>query len=105
MAREDVLLDYATHELHEIEGLKIYGTSPQKIGVMSFNIDGLHHSDIAMILDQSGVAVRTGHHCCMPLMARFGIDGTIRASLGLYSNKDDIRQLMEGLRKAVDMLR
>ncbi len=103
-AREEVLLDYATHELLEIPGLKIYGTAPQKAGIVSFTVENMATADIAMILDQCGVAVRTGHHCCMPLMERFGIEGTVRASLGLYSNKNDINQLIEGLKKAKDML-
>ncbi|MDB2682995.1 cysteine desulfurase [Alphaproteobacteria bacterium] len=102
--REEALLDYATHELLKIDGLKIYGTALKKVGIMSFTIDGAHPSDVAMILDQCGVAVRSGHHCCMPLMERYGLDATIRASLGLYSNKDDINQLLEGLHKAKDML-
>ncbi|MFK7839141.1 MAG: aminotransferase class V-fold PLP-dependent enzyme [Bdellovibrionales bacterium] len=103
-AHEQELLTYATQRLSEIEGLKIYGQADDKAAIVSFTIDGLHISDIAMILDQCGVAVRTGHHCCMPLWQRFGIDGTIRASMGLYSNKSDIDQLYNGLVKAKDML-
>ncbi len=101
---EDALRDYGHERLSDIDGLAIYGTNPNKIGIFSFTIDGLHHSDIGMILDQCGVAVRAGHHCCMPLMQRFGVEGTIRASLGLYSNESDIDQLIEGLKKAKDML-
>lgn len=101
---EASLRDYGHKCLNEIEGLKLYGTNPNKTGIFSFTIDNLHHSDIGMILDQCGVAVRAGHHCCMPLMQSFGIEGTIRASLGLYSNKDDINQLVEALKKAKDML-
>ena len=103
-AHENALRDYGHQRLKEIDGLKLYGTHPDKIGIFSFTIDGLHHSDIGMILDQCGIAVRAGHHCCMPLMQRYGIEGTIRASLGLYSNEHDIDQLIDGLKKARDML-
>ena len=73
-------------------------------GIVSFTADWGHPSDIAMILDQCGVAVRTGHHCCMPLMQGFGVEGTVRASLGLYSNVDDIISLMNGVTKAHKLL-
>jgi len=87
-----------------IDGLNFYGTSQNKAGVVSFTADWAHASDIAMILDQQGVAVRTGHHCCMPLMERFDVDATVRASLGLYSNEADIDALVRGLKKAKEML-
>lgn len=102
-AQENALIEYAHKRLQEIEGLKLYGTAKDKIGVFSFTLDGAHTSDIGMILDQCGVAVRAGHHCCMPLMQRFGIDGTIRASLGLYSNESDIDQLIDGLKKVKEL--
>lgn len=102
-AHENELKEYGHQRLAEIEGLKLYGTCEDKIGIFSFTIDGLHHSDIGTILDQCGVAVRAGHHCCMPLMQRFGIEGTIRASLGLYSNKADIDQLIDGLHKTKEL--
>ena len=101
---EKGLLEVMVGELTSIDGLTFYGNAPNKVGVLSFNADWAHASDIAMILDQSGVAVRTGHHCCMPLMKRFGIDATVRASLGLYSNEEDITALVSGLRKAKEML-
>lgn len=103
-AHEKKLLDIMTRELNAIDGLTFYGTAQDKVGVVSFTTDWAHASDIAMILDQQGVAVRTGHHCCMPLMQRFGIDATVRASLGLYSNEDDIKALVQGLKKAKEML-
>ena len=103
-AYEDDLLQYMKQSLDKIEGLNFYGTSEDKVGLISFTADWAHISDIAMILDQCGVAVRTGHHCCMPLMERFGIDGTIRASLGLYNNETDIDALTNGLMKAKEML-
>lgn len=102
-AQENALIEYGHQQLEEIEGLKLYGTAKDKIGVFSFTLDGAHTSDIGMILDQCGVAVRAGHHCCMPLMQRFGIDGTIRASLGLYSNQADIDQLIDGLKKVKEL--
>jgi len=103
-AHEQELLAYGTQKLNSIDGLRIYGNAPEKAAILSFTIDGLHISDVAMILDQCGVAVRTGHHCCMPLWQRFGIDGTIRASMGLYTNKTDIDQLYDALVKAKEML-
>lgn len=96
---ETELAGYASKRLAEIKGLKLYGTAKHKAGIFSFTIDGAHPSDIGMVLDQCGVAVRAGHHCCMPLMARLSVDSTVRASLGLYSNKSDIDQLITGLEK------
>lgn len=98
------LFAYAMKKLEKIDGLKFYGMAKEKAGIVSFTADWGHPSDIAMILDQCGVAVRTGHHCCMPLMQRFGIEGTIRASLGLYSDESDIDALVEGLKKAKALL-
>ena len=107
-AHEAKLLTYMSTQLNEIDGLTIHGTHnnslENKAAVVSFTADWAHTSDIAMILDQCNVAVRTGHHCCMPLMHRFGIDGTIRASLGLYSNENDIDMLVGGINKAKEML-
>ncbi|MCB9984047.1 MAG: cysteine desulfurase [Rhodospirillales bacterium] len=102
-AYERALADYAAQALEEVKGIKLYnGSNTQSI--FPFTLEGAHPSDIGMILDQCGVAVRAGHHCCMPLMQRFGIEGTVRASLGLYSNRQDIDQLVKGLRKVKDML-
>jgi cysteine desulfurase / selenocysteine lyase len=98
------LLVYGTEKLATVPGLRMTGTAPDKAGVMAFTLDGLHHADVATILGQCGVAVRAGHHCCMPLMARLGLTGTIRASLGVYSTRDDIDQLVESLYKAKEML-
>lgn len=98
-AHENDLLGYATEKLKQIDGLTIHGTAPEKAGILSFTMKNIHPSDIGMVLDQCGVAVRAGHHCCMPLMARLGLDSTVRASLGLYSDKNDIIQLVEGLHK------
>ena len=103
-AHEKSLFEYAMKELAAIPGLTYYGTGPDKAGIISFRADWGHPSDIGMILDQCGVAVRTGHHCCQPLMQRFGVEATVRASLGLYSNKDDIDALVAGLNKARSLL-
>ena len=103
-AHEKNLLDILTRETAKIDGLKFYGKAQEKVGIVSFTADWAQSSDIAMILDKQGVAVRSGHHCCMPLMKSFGIDGTIRASLGLYSNENDINALVQGLKKAKELL-
>jgi cysteine desulfurase/selenocysteine lyase len=101
---EEALMNYGTKMLQEVEGIKIYGTSKHKTGVISFVADWGHCSDIGMILNEAGVAVRTGRHCCEPIMDRFDIQGTVRASFGLYSNKDDIDALISGLKTAKRLL-
>lgn len=101
---EKELFAYAMQEMAAVEGLTYYGTGPDKAGIISFSAAWGHPSDIGMILDQCGVAVRAGHHCCQPLMQRFGLDATVRASLGLYSHKDDIDALVAGLKKARELL-
>ncbi len=103
-AYEKELLDYAMTALNAVDGLTFYGQSQQKAGIISFTADWAHPSDIAMILDQQGVAIRTGHHCCMPLMERFGVDATARASFGLYTNRADIEAFVDALTKAKEML-
>lgn len=102
---EQALLSYATSRLMEIEGMRIYGTSPQKSGVISFVVEGVHPYDLGMLLDKMGVAVRTGHHCADPVMEHFGIPGTVRVSFGIYNTKEEIDQLMSALEKCVAMLR
>jgi cysteine desulfurase / selenocysteine lyase len=102
---EHQLMVYATQALLQIEGLKIYGTAKEKVSVISFNIEGLHHSDIGTLLDTFGIAVRTGHHCTQPLMKRLGVSGTVRASFALYNTQEEVDKLVEGLQKAVKMLR
>lgn len=101
---ENNLRDYAIGALEDIDGLRFYGTTKDKAGIMSFTCSWGHPSDIGMILDQCGVAVRTGHHCCQPLMDRFDIDATVRASLGLYSNQNDINALVDAIEKTKVML-
>ncbi|PZQ46560.1 MAG: cysteine desulfurase [Micavibrio aeruginosavorus] len=103
-AHEKELLDYAMQGLARIDGLTFYGATQDKAAILSFTANWAQSSDIAMILDKQGVAVRAGHHCCMPLMESLGIDGTIRASIGLYTNRNDIDSLVQGLRKAKEML-
>ena len=96
---EQNLLKYAMAKLSEIEGLDIIGTAPKKAAIISFTMHEAHPSDIAMVLDQMGIAIRTGHHCCMPLLARFHLDATARVTFGLYNTNEDIDALIEGLKK------
>jgi len=99
------LLEYANSQLLQFDGLKIIGKAKQKVSVVSFVFDGVHHQDLGVILDQQGIAVRTGHHCTQPLMQRFGILGTTRASFALYNTKDEIDMFVLALKKAIKMLR
>jgi len=98
-AHEHALLEEATARLAEVPGLRLIGTAPRKGAILSFVMDCAHPQDIGTVLDQEGVAVRTGHHCTMPLMQRFGIPATVRASLGIYNGSDDIIQLERALHK------
>lgn len=99
------LLNYATEKLSSIPGLKIIGTAKEKIGLISFLIDGLHPQDIGLLLDQYGIAIRTGHHCAQPLMNRYGIVGTCRASFSFYNTKEEIDQFVTTLVKVIQMLK
>lgn len=100
----ELLLD-ATAKLLQIPGLRIIGTAAEKAAVISFVVEGIHPFDIGTILDQQGIAVRTGHHCTQPLMERFGIPGTVRASFAFYNTHEEIDQLVTGLQKAIKMLK
>jgi len=102
--REDELLAYATKRIVEIENVRIIGQAENKAGVLSFFIDGFHPFDVGTILDQLGIAVRTGHHCTQPLMNFYKIPGTIRASFAFYNTKEEIDSLIQGLERAVAML-
>ena len=102
---ELALLNYATKQLEQIEGVRIIGTADQKASVISFLVDGTHPYDVGTILDQMGIAVRTGHHCTQPLMDNFKIPGTVRASFAFYNSFEDIDRLVEGLKRAVKMLK
>lgn len=102
---ENALLEYAQRQLLEIEGLKIYGEKAHRTGVVSFNLEGIGiSSDVGMILDKMGVAVRTGHHCTQPIMDFFDIAGTVRASFAVYNTFNEIDVLVEGVKKAKRML-
>ena len=101
---EDYLLDYATSKLKEIDGIKIYGESKTKVSVISFNIGEIHPYDIGSVIDNLGIAVRTGHHCAQPIMDYFDIPGTIRVSFSFYNTIDEINILIEALKRASKML-
>ncbi len=98
-AREQELLEYGTEELSAIEGLKIIGTAKDKASVLSFVFDDIHAHDVGTILDQQGIAIRTGHHCAQPTMRRFNVPATARASLSFYNSEEDIDRLVQGLHK------
>jgi cysteine desulfurase/selenocysteine lyase len=103
--REELLCEIATHKLLDIDGVKIYGPVTSKAAIISFTMEEAHAHDIGTILDYSGIAVRTGHHCCMPLMKRFGLSATTRVSFGLYNNEDDVDALIAGVHKVKEMFR
>lgn len=100
---EQKLLRYATEKLKEISGMKIYGESKNKSGVISFNIEGIHSFDLGTMLDKMGIAVRTGHHCADPVMQHFDIQGTVRMSFGIYSTKEDINAFIIALNKVISL--
>jgi len=103
-AHESALLQYATKKLLDIEEVRIIGTAKEKTGVISFLVGNIHPSDMGTILDKLGIAVRSGHHCAQPIMDRYGIPGTVRASFALYNTKEEIGVLIEGIKKAKKML-
>ncbi|MCE2616904.1 aminotransferase class V-fold PLP-dependent enzyme [Phocaeicola oris] len=102
-AHEKELTNYAMKRLKEIEGMRIYGESEQKSGVVSFLVGQIHHLDMGTLLDQLGIAVRTGHHCAQPLMIRYGIEGTVRASFGLYNTLAEVDALVDGIKRVMKM--
>ena len=101
---EDELLEYGTSGLLQVPGLKIVGTAAEKASVISFVVDKIHPQDLGILLDNNGIAVRTGHHCAQPLMDEFCIPGTVRASFAVYNTLHEIDELIAGLRKAIKML-
>ena len=103
-SHESALIEKAAAMLAELDGVTIYGP-PDRTGAISFNFEGVHHYDLGTLLDQMGLALRTGHHCCQPLMARFGVAGTLRASFALYNTEQEIDSLEAALKKALMMLR
>ena len=102
-AHEHEILEYATEVLGELEGVRIIGTASAKAGIVSFVVDGVHPHDVGTIVDQHGVAIRAGHHCAMPLMRRFKVPATTRASLAVYNTRADIDALVAGLRKVKEI--
>lgn len=102
---EDSLTSYAHQKLNDIGGLRIIGNAPEKVGVVSFTVDQLHHFDLGVMLDAKGIAVRTGHHCTQPLMECYGLEGTVRASFAVYNTTEEIDRLVEALGIIVDKLR
>lgn len=104
-AHENRLLDYTQSRMMEIPGMRIFGTAPHKSAVISFLVDGCHHYDMGMLLDQLGVAVRTGHHCAEPLMQALGIEGTVRASFAVYNTIEEADRFIDALNRVIPMLR
>jgi cysteine desulfurase/selenocysteine lyase len=105
-AHEHALLEHATQRLlAEIPGVRLIGTARDKASVLSFVLDGIHAHDLGTIVDREGVAIRTGHHCAMPVMERFGVAATARASFAFYNDRSDVDRLMAGLRRAVELFR
>jgi cysteine desulfurase/selenocysteine lyase len=102
---EHELLTYATSQLGSLKGIRLIGTAAQKVSIVSFAVEGIHHFDIGQMLDSRGIAVRTGHHCAQPLMDRLGIEGTVRASFAVYNSKREIDKLVEGLDRIINFLK
>jgi cysteine desulfurase/selenocysteine lyase len=96
-AHERELLQYATVRIQDVPGVRLIGTAPEKASIVSFVMDGVHPHDIGTIVDREGVAIRTGHHCAQPVMARFGVPATARASLAMYNTHEDVDQLVAAL--------
>ncbi len=101
---EHELLNHATSQLKNINGLRIFGEAPRKSGVISFNVEGIHPFDIGTLLDKMGIALRTGHHCADPLMKFFNIPGTVRISFGMYNTKEEIDHFMDALNRGMEIL-
>lgn len=104
-AHENELMRYTTAQMEQIEGMRIFGTSPHKSSVISFLVDGIHHYDMGMLLDKLGVAVRTGHHCAQPLMTSLGIEGTVRVSFAMYNTQAEADAFIAVLHRVVKMFR
>ncbi|MBS1920949.1 MAG: aminotransferase class V-fold PLP-dependent enzyme, partial [Bacteroidetes bacterium] len=102
---ESELLAYATEKLSAIRAVKLIGTAKEKVAVQSFIINGIHPFDIGQMLDARGIAVRTGHHCTQPLMERFRIEGTVRASFSVYNTKAEIDELTDGVNRIINFLK
>jgi cysteine desulfurase/selenocysteine lyase len=102
---EHDLLVYATEKLSVIDGLRIVGTAPEKAAVVSFVLDGIHPHDVGTMLDEDGIAVRTGHHCAQPVMERYGIPATTRASFAFYNTTEEIDRLVASVHKTIELVR
>src|SRR5439155_11469369 len=98
-AHEHDLLAYATERVQSVPGLRVVGTAREKASVLSFVMEGIHPHDIGTVLDQEGIAIRAGHHCAQPLMQRFGIDATARASFAFYNTREEADALVHGIHK------
>jgi cysteine desulfurase / selenocysteine lyase len=98
-AREDELLEYATEQVGDLDGIRLIGTAREKAGVLSFVVDGVHPHDVSAVLDDEGIAVRAGHHCAQPVMRRFGVPATVRASFAFYNTREEVDALVRGLRR------
>jgi cysteine desulfurase/selenocysteine lyase len=96
-AFESELLDYASSQVAAVPGVRLIGTARERVSVLSFVLDGVHPHDVGTVLDLQGVAVRASHHCAQPLMRRFGVPGTVRASFALYNTREDVDALVAGL--------
>jgi cysteine desulfurase/selenocysteine lyase len=102
-AHEEALVGQAVEGLATLPGIRFLGNPAHRVGLVSFNLDGVHPHDVGTVLDQRGVAVRAGHHCAMPVMERFGVPGSVRASFALYNTPAEVERFLEALRLAVRM--
>ena len=102
-AHESELLAYATEQLREINSVGLIGTAPEKAAILSFNLDDIHPHDVGTLLDREGIAVRTGHHCAQPVMDRFDVAATVRASIGLYNTRQEVDALVASLRRVQEI--
>ena len=103
-ASQQELFRYAFEKLSQIDGIEFFGTAPHKVAIISFNLKGIHPYDVGTILDQYGIAVRTGHHCTQPIMTKFGIPGTVRASFAFYNTFEEVDLFVDAVKKAKGML-
>jgi cysteine desulfurase / selenocysteine lyase len=104
-AHEHALLEYATEKIGALKSVRLIGTARNKVALVAFTVDGIHHFDIGQMLDARGIAVRTGHHCTQPLMECYGIEGTVRASFSVYNTKKEIDRLVEGLERVINFMK
>jgi cysteine desulfurase / selenocysteine lyase len=104
-AHEHALLEYATARVSALKGVRVIGKAKNKVGVLAFTVEGIHHFDIGQMLDARGIAVRTGHHCTQPLMECYGIEGTVRASFSVYNTKKEVDQLVEALERIINFMK